>query len=236
MINARHTAPDTSSTVNGSTGSATSTPISCDTTSSRSASKSSSSSSPSLPELYLDTICKVSGVTLQHLIFPLKWPMSAAMIAKLIRACPNLTQLSACVECEGLEIWQILMPFLKHLWAMRLKIINWNGGRSEEAAETLDDVFQGSPEFTKTLVDLLSTGDYDSLRYIGVGSVVYEVVGWEERVERVPVEDADNQAAGDSDGASMYAEHVVRKRKVVEVSREDVKHVAIWKYDTLNVI
>lgn len=158
------------------------------------------------------------------------------MIAKLIRACPNLTQLSACVECEGLEIWQILMPFLKHLWAMRLKIINWNGCRSDEAVETLDDVFQGSPEFTNTLVDLLSTGDYDSLRYIGVGSVIYEVVGWEERVERIPVEDADKEASSGGDGAGMDTEHVVRKRKIVEVSREDVKHVAIWKYDTLDVI
>ena len=194
MINARYGASDASPFMNGSMASGESTPIS-DATSSRPTSKTpSSQGSSSLRDLYLDTICKVSGDALKHLIFPLKWPMTSTMVAKLIRACPNLTQLSACIECEGVEIWKILMPFLKHLWAMRLNIISWHGSSGEP--ENLDEVFEGSPEFTEVLVELLSTGDYDNLRYIGIGNVIYEAVGWEEHVERVPVEEWSEEQGG----------------------------------------
>lgn len=227
MINARYGQTDEWQCPSHSPTSDGSTPLS-DPTSSRPTSKTSSSQgSSSLRDLYLNTICKVSGEALKHLIFPLKWPMTSTMVAKLIRACPNLTQLSACIECEGVEIWKILMPFLKHLWAMRLHIISWDACDGGPASPYT--IFEGSPQFTQVLTDLLSTGDYDSLRYIGIGSAIYEAVGWEDHIEQIPIE-----GPGQGDGA--FREQILKKRKIVQVRREDVKDIAIWKYDTLDVI
>ena len=41
---------------------------------------------------------------------------------------------------------------------------------------------------------------------------------------------------GGAGGEGAFEDQVVRKRKIVEVSREAVKDIAIWKYDTLDVI
>lgn len=202
------------------------------TTLSNTASSRSTSTTPnsnasfSLRDEYIDTICRVGGSSLKHLIFPVKWPISSATVARVIRACPNLTQLSASIECENLEIWKILVPFLKSLWAMRLDIIGWYGCEARDDAAPPKGPFAGSPEFRLLLCRLLSNGDYNQLRYLGVGPTIYEVVGWEDVVEQVPL---------DGEGTA-FREEVVRLRKVVEVTREDVKEVAIWKYDTLDVI
>ncbi|ETN42292.1 uncharacterized protein HMPREF1541_04233 [Cyphellophora europaea CBS 101466] len=219
LLNARHgqppdyespTGPDSSTDGSATDSSRTSTPIS------------GSMRSSSLKDLYLDTICKAAGDTLKHLIFPFKWSMSAAMIAKLIRSCPSLTQLSACIECNDVKVWKLLMPFLKQLRALRVKMVSEPG-----CSDTPPNLpWQNSDDLTEELSKLLANGGYDTLRYIGIGDMVWEAVGWEEKIEKVPI----------CDNGEQFKEESVRRRKVNKVSREHVKDVAIWKYDTLDVI
>jgi hypothetical protein len=121
------------------------------------------------------------------------------------------------------------MPFLKDLWAVRVVLWCGSDDPSGEGSPASSSVVVGTPEFMGLLRQVLSSGDYEKLRYIGVGPSIYETQGWEEVTERVPV-------AGSAGDEAAFREEVVRRRKVVEISREEVKDVAIWKYDTLDVL
>jgi hypothetical protein len=185
-------------------------------------------SAPTLRDLYLDTICKFSGSRLQHLIFPHKWTINAAMVAKLIRACPNLTQLSACIECSDVEFTTILLPFLRRLTAVRVSVSPTPRDcvmmTPEERERHLD-----TEDFTMLLREWLSGEGYDQLRWVGMGERVWEAGGWEE------VEVAGDTALMEEDGAPRRIEKVL-KRRVRRAQLEEVKDLEIWRMDSLDVI
>ena len=236
LINARHGQPNLGTQPDGTPSESDTTPNSAtsSTTTNSGHSKhkfqpkspSTPTPPPTLKELYLDTICKASGVSLQHLIFPHKWTMTTSMVAKLIRACPNLTQLSACIDCSDMEFAQMLLPFLRGLEAMRVTVMpSQDCDMTREEREQAQD----TPEFTETLRELLSGDGYDRLRYIGMGNRVWEAGGWEEVVRDVVGEEGTL-----SDG--MIRQETVRRRRLQRVSLDAVKDVAIWKVDSLDVI
>ncbi|KPI35507.1 uncharacterized protein AB675_10918 [Cyphellophora attinorum] len=182
-----------------------------------------------LQDLYLDTICKFSGSSLQHLIFPHKWTINAAMVAKLIRACPNLTQLSACIECSDVEFTTILLPFLRRLTAVRVSISpttrpDCNMMTPEERDRHLD-----TEDFTMLLREWLSGEGYDQLRWVGMGERVWEAGGWEE-VEVL----SGSEMTGE--GQASRNPETVMKRRVRRAQLEEVKDLEIWRMDSLDVI
>ncbi|KAL1886574.1 hypothetical protein Plec18167_000506 [Paecilomyces lecythidis] len=75
-----------------------------------------------LRDTYLNNIITYHGSTLRHLLLPARWPLSSAAIARVVRGCPNLTQLSFAPESSTLEVLSILIPFLTSLRALRLLI------------------------------------------------------------------------------------------------------------------
>ncbi|GAD93187.1 conserved hypothetical protein [Paecilomyces variotii No. 5] len=75
-----------------------------------------------LRETYLNNIITYHGSTLRHLLLPSRWPLSSNSIARVVRGCPNLTQLSFAPESSTLDVLAILIPFLKSLLALRLLI------------------------------------------------------------------------------------------------------------------
>jgi hypothetical protein len=116
-----------------------------------------------LRDMFLDAIATNHGATLRHLMLPHFWPLSTSWIAKLFRTCPNITQLSLTTECEPLEAMGILAPFLRKLWAIRVR-------------------FPGfvEPYENKTEKDLAEHFDFPELRYIALEQKVdFEELLWE---------------------------------------------------------
>lgn len=71
---------------------------------------------------YLANIATNHGATLRHLLLSSKWPLSTAMIARLVHSCPNLEQLALATEFSSMESLGMLVPFLRKLVALRLLI------------------------------------------------------------------------------------------------------------------
>jgi hypothetical protein len=191
-----------------------------------------------LRDLYVDNICNVCGPTLKHLILPARWPLSNEITARLIRACPNLTQLAVALECidsPRMQTLRLIMPFLSHLWAIRLLaptdqdvydegmqdrrksfngFVGWCDSKHEEKiglALGQPQIAGGKPEFS-------------NLRYIGFGPKVFEAGEVEEVTTLTP--DAD----GDTEVRTTYT------RRVKRIALEDVRHVEIWKMDSQDIV
>ena len=71
---------------------------------------------------YLANIATNHGASLRHLLLSSKWPLSTAMIARLVHSCPNLEQLALATEFSSMESLGMLVPFLRKLVALRLLI------------------------------------------------------------------------------------------------------------------
>ena len=77
----------------------------------------------------------------------------------------------------------------------------------------------------------LATGDFNHLRYIGMGGKIWEVGGFEEVAVQVPIEMEEGQ-----DSEPQYREETVSRRTIKRVGLDGVRDVEIWKYDTLDVL
>ena len=185
----------------------------------------------SLRDMYLSAICTNHGATLQHLIFPSRWPLSPGQAAKLFRACPHLTQLSMGMEAKTFPQLRMLVPFLKHLWAMRLVTPpDFEAGHGSEKpgqCQALEDAMHEGIMGT----ELAAAGEFLELRYVGLGEQVWEVGGFFEEMSLVKV------PGSYAEGAEVeYREEMVRKRRLKRVSLDQVRDVEIWKMDTQDVV
>ncbi|KAJ5122543.1 hypothetical protein N7526_009480 [Penicillium atrosanguineum] len=73
-------------------------------------------------DLYMANITMNHGASLRHLLLSSKWPLSTAMIARLVHSCPNLEQLAIATEFSSMDSLGMLVPFLRNLVALRLLI------------------------------------------------------------------------------------------------------------------
>jgi hypothetical protein len=76
----------------------------------------------SVRDSYMANITMNHGASLRHLLLSSKWPLSTAMIARLVHSCPNLEQLAIATEFSSMESLGMLVPFLRDLVALRLLI------------------------------------------------------------------------------------------------------------------
>lgn len=76
----------------------------------------------SVRDSYITNIATNHGATLRHLLLSSRWPLSTAMIARLVHGCPNLEQLAIATEFSSMESLGLLVPFLRKLAALRLLI------------------------------------------------------------------------------------------------------------------
>ena len=74
----------------------------------------------SLGSDYLETICRVHGATLRHLLLMPQWRLSVEDLSKLVQSCPNLEQLGLGLDMENFNILRLLIPFLPRLYALRV--------------------------------------------------------------------------------------------------------------------
>ncbi|KIX92405.1 uncharacterized protein Z520_11880 [Fonsecaea multimorphosa CBS 102226] len=243
-----------SSSVGNGTASARSTPNSLNPC----------SATISLRDLYINNICNICGPTLQHLILPSRWPLTAPITARLIRSCPNLTQLAASIECteeSQMEMLRLLMPFLSELWAIRALLPSYPpdvvaaGGEDGRKSRDAHERFENLPDcvheqkINEALSEHTGSGGNEmpelrKLKYIGLGSKVWEISGVMEEVIRGGRVDAGGNGVQEvsSNGNGYRGEgdeskkEIVYRRRARRIQEKDVQHVEIWKMDTLDIV
>ncbi|KIV87891.1 hypothetical protein PV11_03407 [Exophiala sideris] len=196
-----------------------------------------------LRDLYLDGICGVVGPTLKHLILPARWCLPAPLTAKLVRSCPNLTQLSASIECDDMGVLRLIFPFLSKLWAIRVLQPKVEGEDGERRVAAFNS-FISRPDcmLESKLEDALSqrgpaggVPDFPALKYIGLGHKIWEVGGVFEEIVQSPVsQDGANGSLTPVPGISR--EEIVYKRRLRRIDEKDVAHVEIYHMDSLDII
>ncbi|OAG44433.1 hypothetical protein AYO21_01429 [Fonsecaea monophora] len=208
------------------------------------------SATTSLRDLYITNICTICGPTLQHLILPARWPLPTSITARLIRSCPNLTQLAAAIECaedSQIEMLRLLVPFLSELWAIRVLTPSYSpdcalGGEDGRKIREAHDKFVCLPDsmleqkISEALTEHSRLGgleqpDFQKLRYIGLESKVWEIGGVVEDIVRREVDPGED--AREVDGPK---EETVYRRRVRRIEEKDVQHVEIWKMDSLDIV
>ena len=163
-----------------------------------------------LGPMYIETITSTYGTTLTHLLLLPQWKLSTETLSHLVRSCPHLIQFGCALEQREFSTLQSIIPFLPRLYALRLldSPEAWGLG---DAAVGSDDEWQeeriGSEIWSK---------DRDSMRWLGIGELVFEVV----KGAQVKVE---------VDGESRPAK-VVRR-----VPLQRVKDVDVWSQDRLEI-
>ncbi|EXJ56161.1 hypothetical protein A1O7_09092 [Cladophialophora yegresii CBS 114405] len=201
----------------------------------------------SLRDLYLDNICNVCGPTLKHLILPARWPLPTAITARLIRSCPNLTQLAAALDCLGdsqAEALRLLVPRLSELWAIRVLAPLGQEACGEEGTKNVEayENFVNLPdhlheEQMSTSLAARSggpspqTAKFVKLRYIGFGWKIWELgPALEEAVARTD----DGYIEGGTDSQNKTS--AVYRRRLKRIEEKDVQHVEIWRMDSLDIV
>ena len=182
----------------------------------------------SLGSDYLETICRVHGSTLCHLLLMPQWRLSGKDLSRLVQSCPNLEQLGLGLDMENFNILRLMIPFLPRLYALRAleKPDDWS------MSERLDMVcaeelvwFKYDPAlvFGLRAFQEVRLGQqarewhWKQLRWIGVGEHIFEVFK-----DEIPPEPSE-------DGVIRY------RRRVKRHSNEAVKDVEIWGLDCLEI-
>ena len=175
----------------------------------------------SIRDACIDTIISNHGSTLKHLILPDRWPMSNAMVGRLFRNCPNITQLALAPEIASFSGMRMLLPFLKQIRAVRL-LIPTTGDIAQQ--QKFASLVEEEDDVHEEHIGRETAEDFPNLRYMGLGWKVWELGGHFEKVFKVKNEDGVDE------------ERVSRTRRCKRVDRGVVRDVEIWKMDSLDVI
>lgn len=178
-----------------------------------------------LRDSLIDTITKIHGAKLKHLILPSRLPVNIYNLARLVASCPNLTQLAFAMEEVNPEAIRHIGPAARQLRCCRILAPDGPGRDGKEQRKRWDE-FEAREDHA-FYFDLEFRGVYGNdpldakcLKYIGMGQKVWEVgsLYWE------------TSKIQDEDGNEM--ERRVYQRELKELSLSDVEHVELWKYDT----
>ncbi|PGH32791.1 hypothetical protein GX50_04392 [[Emmonsia] crescens] len=77
---------------------------------------------PHLRDQFLQALTSGLGSKLRHLLLPSRWTLTPHLIARLVRACPDLEQFALATEMSSMDTLSLLLPFLRKLVALRLLI------------------------------------------------------------------------------------------------------------------
>ncbi|OQN96245.1 hypothetical protein B0A48_17807 [Cryoendolithus antarcticus] len=146
---------------------------------------------------YIQALTQSHGSTLRHLLLSDKWPLSSTQLSSLVRFCPNLTQLGFALGSSKPTTVRLLIPFLPKLYALR--ILDNEQLRRNDASVTDEErkVAMG-----RDMAEI----EMSSLRWVGVGDIVYEAKGM--------LDDPESPCG--------------QRREIVNVERVRVEGVEIW--------
>ncbi|OQO08774.1 hypothetical protein B0A48_05664 [Cryoendolithus antarcticus] len=146
---------------------------------------------------YISALTQSHGSTLRHILLSDKWPLSSTQLSSLVRLCPDLDQLGFALGFSETTTVRLLIPFLPKLYAMR--ILDNEQLRRNDANVTDEErkIAMG-----RDMAEI----EMSSLRWIGVGDIVYEAKGM--------LDDPESPCG--------------MRREIVNVNREKVEGVEIW--------
>ena len=166
-----------------------------------------------LGKFYLDNICKNHGTTLSHLLLRPEWRLTSEELARLVRSCPNLEQLGIgiSVELATSKMLHLMIPFLSRLFAIRIL------DPADDHAFT-DRMNEKGDEWQEQKIgDETWESQYNNMKWVGLGDLIYEISGAE------LIEEA-------GEGHQAKYRRVVKRRPY-----EAVKDIEIWSMDRLEI-
>ncbi|KAF9893234.1 hypothetical protein FE257_011657 [Aspergillus nanangensis] len=110
---------------------------------------------------YLNNIMVNHAATLRHLLLPSKWSLSAATIARLVHASPQLEQLAFATELSSMDTVALVLPFLRNLTALRL-LVPTGPGTPKPAPGSFSRGITGNKDIfasARTLADVVNVED-----------------------------------------------------------------------------
>lgn len=156
-----------------------------------------STASPNVPlrDGYINMVIAAHGPRLRHLLLPSRWSLPASMIARLVRACPNLEQFALATDMSSFETLSLLIPFLQKLRAIRLLIPTGPGAAGPSKLQSNMSRIGGPslnvPENARALSEIVDLDDriynealgarladkeiFANLRIIGLGWKAWEL-------------------------------------------------------------
>jgi hypothetical protein len=174
----------------------------------------SSSTSPSslnheivaLTESYIEMITQFHGLSIRRLLLPDRFVMTVSQIQRLVQFCPKLEQLGCGLDFSDRNVFHLLLPFLKHLRAVRILS---NSSMPDELCE------KEQQRWSREMAQDSRILESPQLSFVGVGSTVYRI--------------------GQATRVVSPAARTKMQRKVEVVSKADVQHIEIWGLDNLDI-
>ncbi|KAI9711813.1 MAG: hypothetical protein M1820_001958 [Bogoriella megaspora] len=160
---------------------------------------------------YMNNIIQYHGSNLKHLLLSHYWSLGTEDITRLVRGCPNLTQLGMALLEDNFNLLRILLPFLLKIEVVRM-LMNPTNPTFVQKLEAMDD------RLHEMIMGCDIVGShFDGLKWVGVGKLIFRL--GKVITEKVP----------DENGRL-----VERKRRIVKtMGPEAVKDVEIWSMDSV---
>ena len=196
------------------------------------ASNSSSPSSTDISKLgalkdeYISAITRNHGSTLKNLLLLPQWRLTNDDIATIVRHCPKLEQLGIGVEVASFEHLRLLMPFLSNLTSLRL-LANPDDPAFVHTMREYDE--QGL--HTEKIGQETVNAEWSRLKYLELGAddMIFELG------ERALVSGHDKHCVDKEYCANGGKHNQIWRRPVKRRKGEDLKHIDIWKMDSLDL-
>ena len=179
-----------------------------------------------LSRQYQDNIFRFQGRTLTHLLLLPQWRLSIADLKQLTSSCICMQQLGLGVQDPGFETLQFLVPNMPHLRALRILDPPKEWGQTDNEHDTMqaDDEW-----YEEKISDQTWQSGWDELRWLGLGSLVFELLSSEKPRSRYISSDSES-SEDDMDADSDQRRRVARRPLTA------VKEVEIWKMDRKQII
>ncbi|PGH03567.1 hypothetical protein GX51_03993 [Blastomyces parvus] len=131
---------------------------------------------PHLRDPFIQEITSGLGSSLRHLLLPSRWTVTPQLIARLVRACPQLEQLALATEMSSMETLSLLLPFLRKLVALRLLIPTPYSASDSNGACDINE--RQTPEINpRTIAEVVDMDDRIHNEAMGVTLADMEVFG-----------------------------------------------------------
>lgn len=166
--------------------------------------------SAALCKQYLHALATHHGSSMKKLLLPNTWSLSGEQIGQLVLSCPNLEELGLGLSDEEPNAIRILAPFLKNVRVLRILQNPWLDKAIRDDAELAAILDLGCPE-----PQLWKIPPSTQIKWAGIGDNVFRIGG----TIQVP----------DEDGRMEF------RKEVWRATLDDVKHIDIWKMDSLEI-
>lgn len=175
----------------------------------------------------IDTISRVHGPKLKHIILTARLPVNVYTLGRLCASCPGLLQLAFAMEEINPEALRHIAPNARQLRCCRILAPDGPGPEAKEQRKRWDE-FEAREDHGHYL-ELEFRGVYGNdpldvkcMRYMGLGQKVWEIgsLHWETTKIR------------DENGYEM--DQRIYERTVKRITLQDVEDVELWKYDTFD--